>query len=141
VNSLKPAEILGEYEFCRNQSEVYQQNLKLIDDSLLELKTVNKALDEIKGTEKNSESLIPIGADSFIKAKMTDPENVIVGIGSDVAVKKTVEDAKKDIENRIAGLEKVKKDQISNLEKLISRLGELEPSVRDIVAQTTKKEG
>jgi prefoldin alpha subunit len=138
---LKHEEILREYELYRNQLEMHQQNLSLIDNSLRELRIVSKSLDEIKGTKKNSDIFVPIGPDSFIKAKITDPENVIVGIGADVAVKKTIEDAKKDIESRITELEKVKADNASNLEQVVSKLRELEPSVQSIISQATKKEG
>jgi prefoldin alpha subunit len=138
---LKGEEVLREYELYRNQLEMHQQNLSLVDNSLQELKMVNKSLSEIKGTKKNSDIFVPIGLDSFLKAKITDAENVVVGIGAGVAAKKTIEDAKEDIEKRIKELEKVKVDNTSNLEQVISKLRELEPSVQSIVSQTAKKEG
>ena len=138
---MEAEEVLREYELYRNQLETFQQNLNLIDKSLQELKIVNKSLDEIKGTKKNNDIFVPIGIDSFLKAKITDSENVVVGIGAGVAVKKTIDEAKKDTEKRIAELEKVKANNTSNLEAVISKLKELEPSVQNIVAQTGKKEG
>lgn len=132
-------QILKEYELSRSQLELYQQNLELIDGRLSELRMIDNALDEIKDTNKNNEMLVPIGGDTFIKASIIDPENVIVGVGASVAVKKTIGDAKEDIEDKIAELEKVRADHTSNLEKLISRLRELEPSVQSIVSQATKK--
>jgi prefoldin alpha subunit len=138
---LEAEEILKEYELCRNQLETFQQNLNLIDKSLQELKMVGKSLDEIKGTKKGSEIFVPIGIDSFLKAKITDSQNVVVGIGAGVAVKKTIDEAKSDTEKRIAELEKVKANNTSNLESVISKLRELEPSVQSIVAKTGKKEG
>ncbi|MEE9474888.1 MAG: prefoldin subunit alpha [Candidatus Hydrothermarchaeaceae archaeon] len=133
-------QILKEYELSRSQLELYQQNLELIDGRLSELRMIDNALDEIKDTNKNNEMLVPIGGDTFIKASIIDPENVIVGVGASVAVKKTIGDAKEDIEDKIAELEKVRADHTSNLEKLISKLRELEPSVQSIVSQAVKKE-
>jgi prefoldin alpha subunit len=138
---LNPEEVLREYEHYRNQLEMHQQNLSLIDNSLQELKIVNKSLDEIKDTKKNSDVFVPIGQDSFIKAKITDTGNVVVGIGAGVAVKKSIEDAKKDIDERITDIEKVKKNNTSNFEQVVSKLRELEPSVQSIMAQAGKKEG
>ena len=136
---MEPEQILKEYELSRNQSELYQQNLELIGGRLSELRMIDNALDEIKDTNKNNEMLVPVGGDTFIKASIIDPENVIVGVGASVAVKKTIGDAKEDIEDKIAELEKVRADHTSNLEKLISKLRELEPSVQSIVSQATKK--
>ncbi len=132
-------QILKEYELSRSQLELYQQNLELIDGRLSELRMIDNALDEIKDTNKNNEMLVPVGGDTFIKASIIDPENVIVGVGASVAVKKTIGDAKEDIGDKIAELEKVRADHTSNLEKLISKLRELEPSVQSIVSQATKK--
>ena len=138
---MESEEVLREYELCRNQLETFKQNIDLIDKSLQELKIVRKSLDEIKGTKKNNEIFVPIGIDSFLKAKITDSKNVIVGIGAGVAVKKTIDEAKDNTEKRITELEKVKANNTSNLESVISKLRELEPSVQSIVAQTGKKEG
>lgn len=134
-------DVLREYELYRNQFETLQQNLGLIDGSLSEMKIANKSLDEIKGTKKNNDTFVHIGQDSFIKAKITDPSTVVVGVGAGVAVTKTIEDAKEDLEKRIAELEKVKTGTTSKLEQVISKLRELEPSVQSLVAQATKKEG
>ena len=140
---MKGEDVLKEYEFCRNQLEALQQNLGLVDNSLGELKMVSKSLTEIETAEKNSDIFVPIGSDSFLKAKITDLDNVVVGIGAGVAAKKTIEEAKEDFEKRIKQLEKVKTDNTSNLEQVISKLRELEPSVQSIVAQSQsdKKEG
>jgi prefoldin alpha subunit len=137
---LKEENVLKEYELCRNQLETLQQNLSLVDNSLVELKMVSKSLDEIEASEKESDIFVPISQDSFIKAKITDPDNVVVGIGAGVAAKKTIEEAKADFEERIKELEKVKADNTSNLEQVISKLKELEPSIQSIVEQA-KKEG
>ncbi|MBU2560094.1 prefoldin subunit alpha [archaeon] len=140
---MKEEDVLKEYEFYRNQLETLQQNLNLVDNSLVELRMVSKSLSEIGAAKKESEVFVPIGFDSFIKAKITDPDNVVVGIGAGVAAKKTIKEAKDDFEERIKELETVKADNTSNLESVISKLREIEPSVKSIVAQSQsgKKEG
>ncbi len=138
---MNPEEVLRDYEQCRNQADILQQNLNLIDSNLGELMIVKKSLDEIKNAKTNSEAFVPIGQDSFVKAKITDTKNVVVGVGAGIAVKKTIEEAKEDIEERITELEKVKKDSTSNFEQIVSKLRELEPSVQSIMAQSGQKEG
>lgn len=133
---MKGEDVLRDYELYRNQLETLQQNLSLVDNSLQELKMVSKSLGEIDAAKKESDIFVPIGQDSFIKAKITDTDNVVVGIGAGVAAKKTIKEAKDDFEERIKELEKVKADNTSNLEQVISKLRELEPSVQSIVAQS-----
>ena len=45
---MNPEEVLRDYEQCRNQADILQQNLNLIDSNLGELMIVKKSLDEIK---------------------------------------------------------------------------------------------
>lgn len=134
-------QIMKEYELCRNQAGALQQNLEMIEGSLTELRATSNALEEIKGAKKDSEVLVPIGVDSFIKAKIIDPENVIVGIGADLAAKKTIDEARADIEARIADFEKARAEQTASLEQTISKLKELEPALQNLMSQTAGKEG
>ncbi len=140
---MEPEDILKEYEFHRNQMEIMQKNIKLVDENMDELKMVKNTLDEMKDTEKNSEVLFPIGADSFVKAVITDPGKAIVNVGASVIIEKDVAAALEELEGRIGGLEKLKAEQVTNLEKSISRLKELEPSIKEIVSQSRaeRKEG
>jgi len=140
---LEPEDILKEYEFHRNQSEIMQKNIKLVDQNLLELMMTKNTLEEMKGAEKNSEVLFPVGADSFVKAVIPNPGKAIVNVGASVVVEKGAEEALKEIEERIKELEKLKAEQVANFEKSISRLKELDPSIRQIVSQSKseRKEG
>ena len=123
--------ILAEYEYLRNQADAIQRNRDMINASMAELDIVLNTLDEIKNNKE--EILVPIGGDSFVSAKIIDAKKVLIGLGSDVSVKKTIPDAKTDLKARLKELEVVRKDIIEKLGSLLDRIEQLSPQVRSIV--------
>ena len=126
--------IIEEYYLYSQQAEVLKQNLELINASLIELGVVRETLEQLKNLEEGHEILIPIGANSYIKAKITNKEDVLVGIGAKVVVRKSLEKAKKDVEDKIENIRKVKDEQEKKLNDIMSKLEEIAPIVQQIIA-------
>ena len=79
-----------------------------------------------KGTP-GDEVLVPIGADSFIHARISDDRNAILGIGSGVTVKRDPEEAEKFLDEKIDELSRAFKsivDRAAQTEALIQELSE-----------------
>jgi prefoldin alpha subunit len=131
--------ILEEYEAYRLQAEALQRNLEMVDASLGELEMVVQSLGEIKNQGKNNEILVPLGADSYVSSRIMDTRRVILGIGAGVAVKKPIEEAKKDLEGRMEELAGVKKDLGNRLGLLIDRIQELAPKVQGILGEAGRE--
>ncbi len=132
--SAEADKLLNEYEYLRNQAEALQKNLEMIDASLGEIGAVLESLDEIKGQGKKNEILVPIGADSFVSARVIDTKRVIVGLGADVAVKKSIPAARKDLEARLMELEGVRGEISEKLGMLLGRIEELSPRIQGLLA-------
>ena len=95
---------------------------------LEELDRTKLAVSELK----KGDALIPVGMGNFVHGKVTDAENIIIGIGAGIAVKRGTEDAKKILIERE---EELKRDvtkindeanhmvaQLQNLQKEIQEL-------------------
>lgn len=127
--------VLSEYEYLRSQAEALQKNLEMINSSLSEFGVVLESLDEIKTQDKKNEILVPIGADSFVSAKIIDTKKVIVGLGADVAVKKSIPQAKKDLEARMKELDEARGEVSERLGMMLRRIEELTPRMQQIIAR------
>lgn len=132
--SANDEKLLGEYEYLRNQAEALQKNLEMINANLTEFGAVLESLEEIKGQRKENEILVPIGADSFVSARIIDTKKVIVGLGANVAVKKPIQEARKDLETRLKELDGVRGEVSEKLGMLLDRIEELTPRIQGILA-------
>lgn len=131
--------IMSEYEYYRSQVDAYKKNIELINASIAELTIVSESLDNIKNLDSKNEVLLPLGAESFITARVTDVSKVIIGIGAGVAVKKSIGDAKRDLKTRIAELEKVRKEHTDGLGAMLSRMDEIAPQVRKFIEEKQRE--
>lgn len=131
--------IVAEYEYFRAQADAYKQNIDMINSHLAELSMVKDSLEQVGSLAQENEILVPLGAESFVRAKVVDTQNVIIGIGAEVAVKKTIAQAKQDVENRAKELEKVRAEHAEKLQLITRRLEELAPVVQQILAQVQKE--
>jgi len=75
----------------------------------LELQQTKETLDEL-AKSKEKAIMSPIGAGSFALTQLTDTKNVIIALGSDVACKKPIPEAKKILDSRYKEMDKVIKD-------------------------------
>ncbi len=89
----KLQEILAQLEVYKSQSELYQNQIDAVQASLAEIKVLESTLDDISDKD-TIETLVPLGAGSFINAEIKNENKVIMSLGSGVAVTKTFEEAK-----------------------------------------------
>ena len=107
------------------QAESLRQQIATIDATILDLATVLETLDYIKTKGADKVVLVPIGAGNFIRAKITDTEHVIMGVGGRMSVEATIDEAKEMINERIRALEQLRLDLRRKLEEINARISEL----------------
>jgi prefoldin alpha subunit len=89
-----------------------------------DLTYASMTLDDLDKEKENSELLVPIGGTAYVRAKLDNPDKVIIGIGAGVSVEKTREEAKDSVKKRLEELEKARtatQQQLSKVAEQISR--------------------
>ena len=72
----KLQQILAQLEVYKSQSELYQTQIDAVQTSLAEIKVLESTLDDISGKD-TVETLVPLGAGSFINAEIKNENKVI----------------------------------------------------------------
>ena len=73
----KLQQILAQLEVYKSQSELYQTQIDAVQTSLAEIKILESTLDDISGKD-TVETLVPLGAGSFINAEIKNENKVIM---------------------------------------------------------------
>ena len=92
--------------YLEQTAEALQQRISMVNAALTDLTYASMTLDGIEKEKENAELLVPIGGNSYVKAKITDTNKVIVGVGAGVSVEKTLLEAKTALKERLDELEK-----------------------------------
>ncbi len=122
----KIRELIARIQLNQQRMDALQQQANLIQISLNDLDNALKALATLEGKGEGLEMLVPIGADSFVHARLADPDRAIIGLGAGVSVEKSFADSKGIIQGRRSELEKVLLDTSGAMEQVASELMRLQ---------------
>src|SRR2546427_11270643 len=98
-------QLLVEIRMLEGSARVLSSRLDIVTGALSETQTAKQTLEGTKEAGKDVEMLIPIGSGSFVKAKLEDPQHIIIGVGAGGGLEKTGDDLVKDLNIRGNDLE------------------------------------
>ncbi len=113
-------ELMFKFSMYEQQIQQMQQQLEVVEQTILDLSSLNFGLSELVGS-KDKEIFAHIGQGIFAKAKIIS-EELTVDIGGKNLVKKSIPETKEIIQNQIKKLEEIRKEIEENLEKINEEL-------------------
>jgi prefoldin alpha subunit len=97
-----------ELRLLEQTAETLQSRMNMINAAATDLRYAKTTLEGLEKENEKSEILVPVGGTSYIRARLDNPNEVIVGMGAGVSVEKTREEAKAIIKRRLEDLEKAR---------------------------------
>jgi prefoldin alpha subunit len=135
----KLEQMVNELNIYKQQAEVLQQQMESLKATISEFTTAEDTLTGIKGKE-NAETLVPIGAGSFLITELKSTDEVIVGFGAGAAAKKNITDAKESIAQQKKELEDAMKKVDSNLQKITQFIMQKSPEAEALLQKVESGE-
>jgi prefoldin alpha subunit len=97
-----------ELRLLEQTAEALQSRANMINAVTTDLSYARMTLEGLEKESEKSELLVPIGGTSYVRARLENPDKIIVGMGAGVSVEKTREEAKEIIKKRLEDLEKTR---------------------------------
>ena len=95
-----------EMRYLEQTAETLQQRIGMVNAAISDLTFASMTLDGIETEKENAELLVPIGGNTYVKAKLADTNTVIVSMGAGVSIEKTLVEAKTVLKERLDELVK-----------------------------------
>lgn len=128
-------ELLVNIQILREQAKIIASNVEMLSVYLQELASAKATLEGVKLLKKGDEILVPIGGASFIRARIDDTEGVIIGVGANVSVDRTLTEAISVAEEKINFTQsKISENQEAYM-KVTSTLEELSDQAQDLLRE------
>ncbi len=127
MNDDELRQMLALMESYKNRTEALSRQVNVLRSTLDEVNMANESIKALLAANEGDEIMVPIGASSFMNVKVASNKNIIVGIGSNISVEKTPEDASQYMEANAAELtEALKKtvDALNEVQKALSTVSE-----------------
>jgi prefoldin alpha subunit len=128
-----------EIRLLEQTAEALQSRISMINAVITDLTYANMTLEGLEKQRENVELLVPIGGNSYIKARLETPDRVTVGIGAGVSVEKTLQEAKEIVKKRLEDLEKSRTSLQQQFSQVIDRINEDRERFEELVAQLRKE--
>ena len=125
--------LLNEINAYRQQADLIQQQIELIQTSIAEVDALSNTLDDIEGKD-SVEAFVPVGAGSFIKGELKSTDEIIVSIGSGIAVKKDADGAREIIAGQKEDLKDSLDKMLANLQQVTDIVGNLQAQAEQLAA-------
>lgn len=132
---LSERDLVINIQILQEQAKILASNVEMLTMYLQEMVTSKLTLEGIQNLKPGDEILVPIGASSFIRARIDDTEKVIVGVGADVSVDRASEDAVQNLEERISLTQERIKENQENYMKVTAKLEELNAEAQKVIQQ------
>jgi len=112
---------LNEY---RQQAEIFTQQLSLLEEGRMEAHAAIEALQEAKESPEGT-VLLQIGGGASVRARILDPDHVLMNIGSDVIVEKSNAGAVDYLKDRITEMEASARKVAETLDRIRGQMNEI----------------
>jgi prefoldin alpha subunit len=127
-----------EMRLLEQTAEAIQSRINMVNAVIADLTYASMTLEGLEKQKENAELLIPIGGNSYIKARLETPDKVTVGIGAGVSVEKTLQEAKEIIKRRLEEMEKSRVTLQQQFSQVLERINEDRERFEELAAELRK---
>jgi prefoldin alpha subunit len=127
--------LIVELRLMEGSAEILQRRLEFLQAALSDLRMAENSLRELRGKGEGSPILVPVGGNTFIGARLGDLSKVIVGIGADVSVEMSLDEAVEDISSRIDEVEKAGTSVQQQLEQIMAQIQSHREMINELTSQ------
>jgi len=98
-----------------------QSRLEIVRAAANEVTLAHSTLDGIKKLEDGDSTLVPVGAGSYIRMKISDSKKIVMGVGAGVAMEKDVDSSVEELKGRLQELDKARTSIQQQLDQTLAR--------------------
>lgn len=108
------------------QVEIYTQQLQLIDEGRMEAMAAIETLKSVGASSFDEEVvLLQLGGGASVRAKIVEPQRVLLNIGSDVIVERGNPEAIEYLQDRITEMEASGKKVAETIDRIRTQMNEI----------------
>ena len=111
-----------ELQLMQGTAETLQQRLQILQSATSDLRIATASLEALKESDEGAPILVPTGGGAFVNANLGDLSKVIVSIGADVSIEMGLEEAEKNVSDRLEKVEKASLSVGQQLEQILAQM-------------------
>ncbi len=124
-NSADMSQLIYVVQLLEEQKKNISEQLLITENQISGIAVSKKTMEELQSTENNHEIVIPIGTNAFARAKIIEPDKMIIPISRDMFIEKNLEESIQIMEQRLEDNNKVHAKLVQNFNEISGKIQEL----------------
>ncbi len=121
---------LFEMNLLQNELSSLDQQMQFIEKYIQDLNSLKNSIEELKNVKENQDFFSPLSQDIMLQAKITNTKELLVNMGGKVLVKKTIDETKDIVEEKISKTLELKEQIIQQIETILSEMDRIESQIK-----------
>ncbi|HUT38099.1 MAG TPA: prefoldin subunit alpha [Methanoregula sp.] len=117
------------------QAEIFVGQLEMLENARMEALAAIEALDAMLVTDDGI-VLLQIGGGASVRAKVLEPDKILLNIGAEVVVERSNKDAVEYLKERLIEMEASQKKVAETLDRLRSQMNEINKRLETVYQQS-----
>lgn len=128
-NQKKLQEKYIEFQIMDQQMKQIEKQIDAVSSQIQELAITSQSIDELSNVKTGTEIFVPLSKGIFTKAELKGSKEMLINVGSNTVVKKSVSDAKKFVEKQMEEITKVLQQLMAELQKMATKANAVEKEI------------
>ena len=112
----------AEFQLLQQQLESIQKYIEELDIKQNEFQQTKEGMNKLEKVKSGSELFVPIAQGIFVKARLNDMDEILVNVGANIAVAKSIPKVTELMENQIGEIQNIRIQLDESVEKITERL-------------------
>lgn len=126
-------QLASEIRILEGSIGVLQSRLDIVHTTINEVTLAYNTLEGMKKLQNGEDTLIPVGAGSYIRMQVADSKKLVMGIGAGVAIEKDVESSVEELKGRLQDLDKARTSIQQQLDQTASRYQQDREAIEELL--------
>ena len=121
------------------QAEIFVSQLEMLENGRMEALAAIEALEAMVAAEDGT-MLLQIGGGTSVRARILDPEKILIAIGAEVVVERSNKEAVEYLKERLIEMEASQKKVAETLDRLRAQMNEINKRLESGYQQSVAEE-
>ena len=130
-------QLATEIRILEGSAATLQSRLDIVRTAINEVALAHATLEGLTKLQDGDDTLVPVGAGSYIRMKIADSKKLVMGIGAGTAIEKDVPSSIEELKGRVQELDKARNSIQQQLDQTLARYDQ----DREALDQLLRKRG
>lgn len=128
-------QLATEIRILEGSASALQSRLDIVRSAINEVTLAHATLGGLVKLQDGDDTLVPVGAGSYVRMKIADSKKLVMGIGAGTAMEKDVTSSIEELNGRMQELDKARNSIQQQLDQTLSRYQQDREALEELLGQ------